>query len=263
MQVTQEILDGTYKNLELAFCPALSGPTGFRALDLSGNNRHGFLSGTDPNIAWRSASSALTTVLSTLVSSGTYAYFPHSAGLSILGSMSLCVWYYPFTGASIDQLISKGDTSSGEYEIWADFRSSVNAVAWRPSAFRSIGGVFTGYINRWVHICAVLDNSVGAVYIFRNGVPMGGMNMDGNRTATTNNVAIGIRPAGANPGNVSVAEVRIYSRMLDVPEIAYQATKFGAGLARWERRRSRSRYVPVAPSSGSILDSSYFMSLPG
>jgi hypothetical protein len=263
MQVTQEILDGTFKNLELAWCPALSGPTGFRAIDLSGNNRHGFISGTDPNIGWRATVNAPATTFSTLQTSGTYVYFPHSEGLSILGSMTMCIWYHPYTGASINQLISKGDTSSGEYEIFADFRSSANAIAWRPSAFRLVGGVFTGYMDRWVHICAVLNNATGEVKIFRNGAFMGWMNMDGSRSATTNNVAIGIRPAGLNPGSISVAEVRIYSRMLDVPEMVFQATKFGAGLARWERRRSRSRYVPVAPPSGSLLDSSYFMSFPG
>ena len=161
--------------------------------------------------------------------------------------------------------ISKQTGFVGEYEFW---KSASNQLSWRPSNFQNIENVFTGWNDRWQHLCFTVDgNTIGDsnFAVYRNGIFVARRTI--GDTARTVNAALpttlGARPDGSVLSTLSYADVRIYSRVLEQKEMQFQATKPGAGLARWERKRSRSRYASAGPPSGSLLQSSYFMSFPG
>lgn len=237
------------KGLELAWSPSVSGPSGYRAFDFSGRQRHGTLASMiDPGTAWITRENG--TVLA-VDGVDDRVSFP-SSGLQLTGPITISYWLVIRNTGTFATIISKGDSTTNEFELAADFRSGATILAWRPGSSTSFNSFFDGFVNRWVHVAVTCNSAASNATIaaFRNGSFFGSITGNTARTATSNSVTVGMRPGITNPGQFQIDDFRLYSRVLNPQEIQLLASARGVGLRLWERSRRRSR---LAISSGVDL----------
>lgn len=249
MRSTIDAIEGLSKGLELAWSPSVSGPSGYRAFDASGRQRHGTLAAMiDPNTAWITRENGAVLAVDGV---DDRVSFP-SAGLQITGPITISCWLVIRNTSTFATIVSKGDSATNEFELAADFRSGATILAWRPGSSTSFNNFFAGFTDRLMHVAVTCDGPGAAANIaaFRNGNFFGSIVGNNARTATSNSVSVGMRPGITNPGQFQIDDFRLYSRILSPHEIRLLASQRGIGLRLWERSRRRSR---LAPASGVNL----------
>lgn len=232
-QVAGNLLNG----LVGAWCPSL-GATGTRLLDRSPYANHGTLTNMDPPTDWVTSGGKGALDFD---GSNDYVTISNPGSLKVIEGLTISCWIKISNNAAVSPIVSKSQNgTSGEFEIFADFRSGGTALAWRPGSATNLAGFFSGYTGTWFLMTVTCNGSASGstTNAYRNGVFFGTVATNAARTATTNNVTIGTRDTSSFFASTLIDDLRVYNRVLTDSEInQLPVGGRGYGLTSYRTRR--------------------------
>ncbi len=196
---------------------------GTTALDFSGHNHHGTISGPDWAPGYDGGALDFITGEDDRVSVGSF---------DVVGNgITLAVWINPRSFTVDDaRIISKASTSSGNDHWWMlSTTSDTGEIRLRFRLKTDDGQDTTTCIagalvaGEWAHVTATWDGST--MLLYKNGLEIGRIAKGGTAVATdpTVKVAIGNQPVGAGGGTRDydglIDDVRVYNRGVTAAEI--------------------------------------------
>ena len=221
--------------------PDWIGPTGFEALDFSGNVNHGTFTNMDPATAW--TSTAYGTALD-FDGSDDRVVMPSTLG--IVGDISVEAWIVSGTASQIKTVVANANTANSD-NVWGLYvlgnfgNRPAFKVNGKWSNIASGPAIADGVL---VHLVAAHTAGVG-VTIYIDGVPTT-WSLAHTPAATTQAATIGNEnPSGnRNQFKGQILSVGVYDRVMSGQEVALRRSIGPNGL--FAPRRRIFGYVPAA-----------------
>jgi glucose/arabinose dehydrogenase len=196
-------------------------PTGSTALDASGNNLSGTISGATRSSAGRFGGALSFDGVNDWVTVGA------AAPLNLTTGMTLEAWVYPTApGASWRNVLIKERSNGEAYNLYAHTGGSGPVVyVVRATALNMpLDAAATGQLplDSWTHLAATYDNSTLRLYV--NGVQAGSRAVSGALATSSNPLRIGGNSIWGEFFAGRIDEVRVYDRALTAAEIQADMT---------------------------------------
>jgi hypothetical protein len=213
--------EARYKNSwdgrRFAICPSIQNASGTRVLNLVGGP-NGTLNNTNTATAWaRSAGRQC------LLLDGTddEASFVNNSSLQITGSITIAFWANITNNGGVSTLVSKSTGTDGEFELFADFRSGLTSIAWRPGVSTNLTSFFSGFTGAWHHFAFTCDGAASGATVtcYRNGISAGTITTNLGRATSSYALTIGRRPNASNPASMMFDDAIVLDRVMNASGI--------------------------------------------
>lgn len=251
--------EARYKNSwdgrRFAICPSIQNASGTRVLNLVGGP-NGTINNATLSTTWIYSGGrqcvATDTTAGSEINCGNYP------AIQITGQITIAFWANITNNNGICALVSKSTGTDGEYEVFADFRSSATTLSWRPGTATNSTSFFNGFTGAWHHFAFTCDGTASGATVtcYRNGISAATITTNLARATSSNNLVIGRRPNGNNTATAQFDDIMILDRVMTA-----------SGIMALYRLGRGGSYIPALPqmfgtSAAATFNASWARSQP-